>query len=41
MADHLADMIINFFQLSTALRPAGGLQYQEGSTLHLRSGFDA
>ena len=41
VADHLAEMIINFFQLSTALRPEGGMQYQEGSTLHLRPGFDA
>jgi len=41
MADHLANMIINFFQLSTALRPGGGLQYQEGSVLHSRSSFDA
>ena len=30
-ADHLADMIINFFQLSAALRPGSGMQYQEGS----------
>jgi len=41
VADHLAEMIINFFQLSTALRPEGGMQYQEGSTLHLRPGIDA
>jgi DNA-binding transcriptional LysR family regulator len=41
VADHLAEMIINFFQLSTALRPEGGMQYQEGSALHLRPGFDA
>jgi len=39
-ADHLADMIISFFQLSTALRPGSGMQYQEGSHLqrtHLNS----
>lgn len=34
-ADHLADMIINFFQLSAALRPGSGMQYQEGSNFLL------
>ena len=29
-ADHLADMIINFFQLSTAVRPGSGMPHQEG-----------
>jgi molybdate transport repressor ModE-like protein len=40
VADHLAEMIVNSFQLSTALRPAG-MNYEEGSALNLRSGFDA
>lgn len=34
-ADHLADMIINFFALSAALRPGSGMQYQEGSNFLL------
>ena len=28
-ADHLAEMIINFFQLSTALRPGDGMNYKQ------------
>ncbi len=32
-ADHLADLITNFFQLSTALRPGNVMSYQEPSTL--------
>jgi hypothetical protein len=39
-ADHLADMIINFFQLSTALKPGSGMHYQEGSHLLLRTGLE-
>lgn len=34
-ADHLADMIINLFQLSTALRPGSGMHYQERSSFLL------
>jgi len=34
-AHHLADMITSFFQLSTALRPGSGINYQEGSNLLL------
>jgi hypothetical protein len=40
LADHLAEMIVNYFQLSGALRPGVGMHYQEGSTL-LRPSFDA
>lgn len=40
-ADHLADMIINFFQLSTALRPGDGMNYKERSHLLLRTGLEA
>jgi DNA-binding transcriptional LysR family regulator len=32
-ADHLADMITNYFQLSTALKPRSGMNYQERSSL--------
>lgn len=39
-ADHLAEMIINFFQLSTALRPGNDLNYKERSQLLLRTGRD-
>jgi molybdate transport repressor ModE-like protein len=35
VADHLADMIINFFQFSTALRPGNGMNYEERSNLLL------
>jgi len=35
-ADHLAEMIVNFFQLSTALRPGNGMNYKERSHLLLR-----
>lgn len=40
-ADHLAEMIINFFQLSTALRPGNELNYKERSHLLLRTGREA
>jgi DNA-binding transcriptional LysR family regulator len=40
LADHLAEMIVNYFQLSSALSPGAGMRYQEGSTL-LSSSFDA
>jgi molybdate transport repressor ModE-like protein len=40
-ADHLADMIINFFQLSIALRPGDGMNYKERSHLLLRSAAEA
>jgi DNA-binding transcriptional LysR family regulator len=32
-SDHLADLITNFFQLSTALRPGSGMKYLEPSNL--------
>lgn len=32
-ADHLGDLITNYFQLSTALRPDTGMSYQDRSTL--------
>lgn len=34
-ADHLAEMITSFFQLSTALRPGSGMNYEERSNLML------
>jgi DNA-binding transcriptional LysR family regulator len=34
-AEHLADMITNYFQLSTALRPGRGMDYQAPSSFHL------
>jgi DNA-binding transcriptional LysR family regulator len=40
-ADHLADMIVNFFQLSTALRPGTDMNYKERSHLLLRTRLDA
>jgi DNA-binding transcriptional LysR family regulator len=40
-ADHLAEMIINFFQLSTALRPGNEMNYKERSHLFLRTGLEA
>jgi DNA-binding transcriptional LysR family regulator len=40
-ADHLADMIINFFQLSTALRPGNEMNYKERSHLLLRTRLEA
>jgi hypothetical protein len=40
-ADHLADMIIDFFQLSTALRPGNGMIYKQRSHLLLRTGLEA
>jgi DNA-binding transcriptional LysR family regulator len=30
----LAEMIVNFFQLSNSLKPGGAIRYQEGSALH-------
>ena len=39
-ADHLADMVISFFQLSTALRPENGMNYKEHSHLLLRTSLD-
>ena len=35
-ADHLAEMIVNFFQLSKALRPDERLNYKQRSQLLLR-----
>jgi DNA-binding transcriptional LysR family regulator len=40
-ADHLAEMIINFFQLSTALRPGDGMNYKQRSRLLLRTRLEA
>lgn len=39
-ADHLADMIVNFFQLSAALRPESQTQHAEDAHF-MRTGFDA
>lgn len=35
-ADHLAEMIVNFFELSTALRPEGGMNYKQRAHLLLQ-----
>jgi DNA-binding transcriptional LysR family regulator len=40
-ADHLAEMIVNFFQLSTALKSGDGLNYKQRSQRLLRTGLDA
>lgn len=40
-ADHLADMIINFFQLSTTLSARNGMYYDELSHYLLRTGLNA
>jgi len=40
-ADHLAEMMINFFQLSTALRPGDGMNYKQRSHLLLRTRLEA
>ncbi len=40
-ADHLAEMIINFFQLSTALRPGDGMNYKQRSHLLLRTRLES
>jgi hypothetical protein len=40
-ADHLAEMIINFFQLSAALRPGSDMNTKERSHLLLRSAPEA
>jgi hypothetical protein len=40
-ADNLAEMIVNFFQLSTALRPDAGMNYKQRSHLLQRTGLDA
>ena len=40
-AGHLAEMIVNFFQLSTALRPDAAMNYKERSHLLLRTSRDA
>ena len=40
-ADHLAEMIVNFFQLSTALRPGSDMNYKQRSHLLLRTSIDA
>jgi molybdate transport repressor ModE-like protein len=40
VADHLAEMIVNYFRLSGALSPGAGMEYQEGSAI-LRPSFDA
>ena len=39
-AVHLAEVIVNFFQLGTALRPDGGLNYKERSRLLLRTSLE-
>jgi DNA-binding transcriptional LysR family regulator len=39
--DHLAEMIINFFQLSSGLRPGAELNYRQRSQLLLRARLDA
>ena len=39
-ADHLAEMIINFFELSTALRPDASLNYKERSQRLLRTSLE-
>jgi DNA-binding transcriptional LysR family regulator len=36
-ADHLAEMIVNFFQLSTALMPGDDLNYKERAHLLLQN----
>jgi len=36
-ADHLAEMIVNFFQLSAALMPDGDLNYKERAQLLLQN----
>jgi DNA-binding transcriptional LysR family regulator len=40
-ADHLAEMIVNFFELSTALRPDGRLNFKQRSRLLLQTSLDA
>jgi len=40
-ADHLAEMIINFFELSTALRPDASMNYKQRSQLLLRTRLEA
>ncbi len=40
-ATHLADMIANSFQLSAALKPEGGMDYQDRSQLRLRGGVES
>jgi hypothetical protein len=40
-ADHLAEMIVNLFQLSTALRPGSDMNYKQRSHLLLRTSIDA
>jgi DNA-binding transcriptional LysR family regulator len=40
-ADHLAEMIVNFFELSTALRPDAGMNYKQRSHLLLRTRLEA
>jgi hypothetical protein len=37
----LAEMIINFFQLSSALRPGDGMNYKQRSHLLLRTSLEA
>lgn len=40
-AEHLAGMIINFFELSKALRPQDGLNFKQRSRLLLQTGLEA
>ncbi len=40
-ADHLAEMIVNFFQLSKALRPDAGMNYKQRAQLLLRTNLEA
>ena len=40
-ADHLAEMIVNFFELSTALRPDAAMNYKQRSHLLLRTRLEA
>jgi DNA-binding transcriptional LysR family regulator len=40
-ADHLAEMIVNFFELSNALRPDAGMNYKQRSHLLLRTRLEA
>jgi DNA-binding transcriptional LysR family regulator len=40
-ADRLAEMIVNFFELSSALRPDAGMNYKQRSQLLLRTRLEA
>jgi DNA-binding transcriptional LysR family regulator len=39
--EHLGEMIVNFFELSTALRPQDGLNFKQRSRLLLQTSLDA